>query len=111
VWALAQRRAPSAIAGDAEPGACGFTDSFFDFNDDRRCPVGAHIRRSNPRGAKIVRRVASHTRRLIRRGMPCGPRFDPDRPDQVERGLLGNFIGASLGAQFEAVMCDWVNLG
>ncbi|HQT90067.1 MAG TPA: hypothetical protein PK677_16265 [Acidiphilium sp.] len=83
----------------------------FDYTDDRRCPVGAHIRRSNPRGAKIVQRVASHTRRLIRRGMPYGPRFDPDRPDHVERGLLGNFIGASLGAQFEAVMYDWVNLG
>src|SRR5262249_54632820 len=27
------------------------------------------------------------------------------------RGLLGNFIGASLGAQFEAMSCDWLNLG
>lgn len=28
-----------------------------------------------------------------------------------KRGLLGNFIGASLGAQFEAMSCDWLNLG
>ena len=32
------------------------------------------------------------------------------RPEP-ERGLLGNFIGASLGAQFEAMSCDWLNLG
>ena len=30
---------------------------------------------------------------------------------EPERGLLGNFIGASLGAQFEAMSCDWLNLG
>ena len=43
--------------------------------------------------------------------MSYGPDFDPAHPDDQERGLLGNFIGASLGAQFEAVMCDWLNLG
>ena len=48
---------------------------------------------------------------LIRRGMPYGPDYNPDHPDDQERGLLGNFIGASLGAQFEAIMCDWLNLG
>ena len=41
--------------------------------------------------------------------------YDPakrnrDEPEP-ERGLLGNFIGASLGAQFEAMSCDWLNLG
>ena len=30
---------------------------------------------------------------------------------EAERGLLGNFIGANLGAQFEAMSCDWLNLG
>jgi hypothetical protein len=43
--------------------------------------------------------------------MPYGPDFDPAKPDKAERGLLGSFIGASIGAQFEAVMCDWINLG
>ena len=40
--------------------------------------------------------------------MPYGPAYDraqrdPDKPEP-ERGLLGNFIGASLGAQFEAML-------
>ena len=76
-----------------------------------RCPAGAHIRRANPRGGHIVDRAANHTRRLVRRGMSYGPEFNPSVRDDHERGLLGNFIGASLGAQFEAIMCDWINLG
>ncbi|WP_407180123.1 Dyp-type peroxidase [Bradyrhizobium sp. STM 3562] len=85
----------------------------FDYDAASRCPFGAHIRRTNPRGGQIVQRVANHSRRLVRRGMPYGPAYDPANPDTArqERGLLGNFIGASLGAQFEAMCCDWVNVG
>ena len=83
----------------------------FDYESGSRCPAGAHIRRTNPRGGQIVQRIANYSRRLVRRGMCYGPDFDPAHPDDQERGLLGNFIGASLGAQFEAVMCDWLNLG
>jgi deferrochelatase/peroxidase EfeB len=83
----------------------------FDYPGDSRCPYGAHIRRTNPRGGQIVQRVANNSRRLVRRGMPYGPAYDPAKPDTIERGLLGNFIGANLGAQFEAMMCDWLNLG
>ena len=86
----------------------------FDYADDTeglKCPFSSHTRRSNPRGAKIVQRVANHTRRLVRRGIPYGPRFDSTRPDGVERGLLGNFLCANLAAQFEAVQYDWINLG
>jgi deferrochelatase/peroxidase EfeB len=90
------------------------SDTDFDYVDDAnglRCPIGAHTRRCNPRGAKIVQRVANGTRRLVRRGMPYGPVFDRDHPDDVERGLLGNFICADLAAQFESVQYDWLNLG
>jgi deferrochelatase/peroxidase EfeB len=86
----------------------------FDYVDDTeglKCPISSHIRRSNPRGGKIVQRIANHTRRLVRRGIPYGPAFDPSRPDGVARGLLGNFICANLAAQFEAVHADWINLG
>ena len=83
----------------------------FDYNYNSRCPVGAHMRRCNPRGGPIVQRVANYTRRLVRRGMSYGPDFDPRKPDNHERGLLGNFLGANLGAQFEAIMYDWLNLG
>jgi deferrochelatase/peroxidase EfeB len=88
----------------------------FDYDRNSRCPYGAHIRRCNPRGGQIVQRVANNSRRLVRRGMPYGPLYDPTKPrdpskPEPERGLLGNFIGASLGAQFEAMSCDWLNLG
>ena len=86
----------------------------FDYPAISGCPYSSHIRRSNPRDAQIVQRVANNSRRLVRRGMPYGPPYDPEKPDAAdapERGLLGNFIGASLGAQFEAMCCDWVNVG
>lgn len=86
----------------------------FDYPANSGCPYSSHIRRSNPRDAQIVQRVANNSRRLVRRGMPYGPPYDPERPDAPdapERGLLGNFIGASLGAQFEAMCCDWINVG
>ena len=83
----------------------------FDYAGASGCPAGAHVRRVSPRDAQIVQRAANYSRRLIRRSMPYGPDFDAANPDNRERGLLGNFIGASIGAQFEAVMCDWLNLG
>ena len=39
-----------------------------------------------------------------------GTKPDDAGKAEPERGLLGNFIGASLGAQFEAMSCDWLNL-
>jgi deferrochelatase/peroxidase EfeB len=83
----------------------------FDYDRASACPYGAHVRRCNPRGGQIVQRVANNSRRLVRRGMPYGAAYDPAKPDTEERGLLGNFLGANLGAQFEAMSCDWLNLG
>ncbi|WGD49981.1 hypothetical protein QA641_30705 [Bradyrhizobium sp. CB1650] len=104
---------PLALSADApDPNV---NKSNFDYVGESRCPYGAHIRRCNPRGGQIVQRVANNSRRLVRRGMPYGPAYDPAKRDrdkpEPERGLLGNFIGASLGAQFEAMSCDWLNLG
>ena len=82
-----------------------------DDNDGNRCPMGAHIRRCNPRRAHIVQRAANRTRALVRRGMPYGPPYDPSSPGGAARGLLGNFVCASLAAQFEALQYDWLNLG
>lgn len=93
----------------SDPGAK--PSNQFDYGNDALCPVGAHIRRNNPRGGEVVQRIANFTRRLVRRGMSYGDALCLAKPDDKERGLLGNFIGASLGAQFEAVMCDWLNLG
>ena len=46
-----------------------------------RCPVGAHTRRINPRGQPVKGQGqpggSNNTHRLIRRGMPYGPAYDP----------------------------------
>ena len=85
---------------------------YADDPDGVRCPLGSHMRRANPRDGQVVQRGFGHSRRLVRRGTPYGPPYVPGTPDDgVERGLLGNFLCASLSAQFEAVMYDWLNLG
>ena len=70
------------------------------------CPVGAHIRRMNPRDT--APNMRQH--KMIRRGGTYGPLLSEDAPeDGVERGIAV-FIGcASLVRQFEFVMNVWVN--
>jgi deferrochelatase/peroxidase EfeB len=111
---------PLALSAEAPDPKADLTDFDYVGDGDIRCPHGAHIRRCNPRGGQIVQRIANNSRRLVRRGVPYGPPYDPVNPydsakpydgNEPERGLLGNFIGASLGAQFEAMSCDWLNLG
>jgi deferrochelatase/peroxidase EfeB len=64
-----------------------------------------------PRGSRIAGN-GGHRHRIIRRGIPYGPPYDPARPrDGHARGLLGLFIGASLADQFEFVMAHWANDG
>ena len=82
-------------------------------DDDRglKCPVGAHIRRVNPRDATIIGVTPLH--RIIRRGTSYGPPL-PDgvlEDDGAERGLIGVFIGAHLDRQFEFIKRQWVNDG
>jgi deferrochelatase/peroxidase EfeB len=104
--------APDHDAANAlDPARYNDFDYPFDDADGSRCPIGSHIRRSNPRGAQIVQRAANRTRPIVRRGMPYGPAYDPAKPDDTPRGLLGSFICASLAAQFEAIQYDWLNLG
>jgi len=79
-----------------------------------RCPVGAHMRRINPRGQPVTGQGepggSNNTHRLIRRGMPYGPTYDPAQPyDGIERGLLGYFINSSIENQYEFVLGHWVN--
>ena len=79
-----------------------------------RCPVGAHMRRINARGQPITGQGqpggSNNTHRLIRRGMPYGPAYDPKQPnDGVERGLLGYFINSSIENQYEFVLQNWIN--
>jgi deferrochelatase/peroxidase EfeB len=79
-----------------------------------RCPVGAHIRRINPRGQPVPGQGhpggSNNTHRLIRRGLPYGPAYDPKQPyDGIERGLLGYFINSNIENQYEFVLGEWAN--
>jgi Dyp-type peroxidase family len=82
-----------------------------------RCPLGAHIRRSNPRdglgptpkeSATIVNR-----HRLLRRGRPYGElMLDPlqeSGDDGVDRGLVFICLNANIARQFEFVQQTWIN--
>jgi deferrochelatase/peroxidase EfeB len=72
------------------------------------CPIGSHIRRSNPRDAAVVGTDSAH-HRIVRRAMPYGPAYDPAHPDPIPtlRGLIGYFINASLSNQFEFLTSQW----
>jgi Dyp-type peroxidase family len=70
------------------------------------CPVGAHIRRMNPRDTS----ESMERHRMVRRGATYGPLLADGAPDDgVERGIAA-FVGcASLVRQFEFAMNVWAN--
>lgn len=89
------------------------------------CPVGAHIRRTNPRdslGALPDDELAlsaapddalrrRHLHRIIRRGRVYGPGLDRplDGDDGQARGLLFLGLCANLERQFEFIQRTWCN--
>jgi deferrochelatase/peroxidase EfeB len=80
----------------------------YDDEQGLRCPMGAHMRRLNPRSGLAM--GVPHNRRIVRRGMPYGPAFDPTQPDDgIERGLAGMFICGDLDMHFEFIQRIWVN--
>mgnify|MGYP004267558631 CR=1 FL=1 len=100
-----------AVSGDQpEPGEVRLDRlNAFDYGSDpdgTRCPFGSHARRMHPRLHDTPAPA-----RLLRRGLPYDPRFDPLRPDDGPRGLLGLFLCASLSEQFEFIMREWLHNG
>jgi Dyp-type peroxidase family len=89
------------------------------FSQDRsgyRCPVGAHVRRGNPRDSTTeidgqthaLQRVNFH--RLLRRGRLYGPPVPADGARSTDnRGLMFLCLNADLRRQFEFVQQTWVN--
>ena len=53
---------------------------------------------------------SNNAHRIIRRGLPYGPIYDPTEPyDGVERGILFHFINSNIENQYEFVLRQWVN--
>jgi Dyp-type peroxidase family len=109
---------PIELSPDKADPLLGFDlqrNNDFVYRDDLdgfRCPVGAHIRRANPRDALGFQHKMVHRHRLIRRGMPYGAPLPPGSDDDgVDRGLIFVCLGASIVRQFEFVQTQWMNDG
>ena len=78
-----------------------------------RCPLGSHLRRSNPRSTPLRRATAVRRHRLLRRGVEYGPHLPEGvlEDDGVERGLAALFIQADIERQFEFVQYEWMKGG
>ena len=78
-----------------------------------RCPLGAHLRRTNPRSTPLKRATAVRRRRLLRRGVEYGPHLQDGvlQDDGVDRGLINLFIQADIERQFEFVQKEWMKGG
>ncbi len=78
--------------------------------DGFKCPIGSHVRRSNPRDslppdAQESLNASSH-HRLIRRGAPYLKQNGAGKP---EHGLIFVALNADLRRQFEFVQQSWIN--
>ncbi|RMI43235.1 Dyp-type peroxidase [Streptomyces triticirhizae] len=119
--------APLTKHPDADPHPDPETEADNDilYGDDqlgRTVPLCAHLRKTNPRDGLLARvtdpepvplQGALDGRRIIRRGVPYGERFDPtggaeNGPD-APRGLVFVAYQGDLVAQFEFVQRSWVD--
>lgn len=104
---------PFSPVDDAELNEFDYAPTYdhpmqYDDADGLRCPLGAHMRRLNPRGGTAA--GIQHNHRIIRRGVPYGPEHRPGDPDdREERGLLGIFICGDIANQFEFLQMMWAN--
>jgi Dyp-type peroxidase family len=93
----------------------------FDYADDQdgqRVPRAAHIRKMNPRAEEPPGRGEANRHRILRRGIPYGPEFEPGEPpypggpavpDNQDRGLLFLCYQGSITRGFEFVQAQWAN--
>ena len=106
---------PDTAPDDYEPKTARDVNDFrYDKDlDGMKCPVGAHIRRSNPRDALGFEGHLSFRHRMIRRGMPYGEPLPEGvvSDDGADRGLVFVSFQASISRQFEGVQVQWLNAG
>jgi Dyp-type peroxidase family len=120
----------AALVTHDAPGSHSPDPENFDYARDDphgdRCPLGAHIRRSNPRATLAhdpdTGLAKSKKHRLLRRGRSYGQPFaNPMTPDELiraaesgegrpgPRGLHFLCFNADLANQFEFVQQTWIN--
>lgn len=101
---------------DPELGHDPQRNNDFTYKDDPEgldVPLGAHMRRMNPRDTKLELLTDVNIHRIIRRATAYGPPYDPqaDSPaeDQVNRGLYFIFISAKAMDTTEFLQKEWIN--
>lgn len=107
-------QSPYADRGTAGAGTEAALNDFRYAADDplgRKCPLAAHVRRSNPRDTGGRNDVRHH--RILRRGIAYGgPLLPEGEPfDGEKRGILFIAANARIDLQFEVVQGDWLNRG
>ncbi len=102
------------LQDDIALGADASHNNDFDYSDDqaqRRCPFGAHIRKTNPR--RDIPRQFLDIRRIIRAGIPYGSEVDAAEAaaakSTADRGLMFVCYQTSIANQFEFVQQSWAN--
>ncbi len=87
----------------------------FTYHDDMqgaKCPLGAHIRRANPRDSLLFNGKLPTRRRILRRGMPYGDYVpEGESANNDERGIVFMALNSSISRQFEFVQQQWLNYG
>lgn len=78
------------------------------------CPIGSHIRRTNPRDSLFDDPAASvitvKRHRILRRGRSYGDRTeDVFHDDKKERGLHFICLNSNIERQFEFIQQSWIN--
>ena len=110
--------APLVLAPDVDDPVLGRANNFGYFHEDRdglRCPIGAHIRRANPRDSldpdpgSAASIAIGKRHRIIRRGRGRGPNGRPDAAEPADPGLHFICLNANLARQFEFIQGTWCN--
>jgi Dyp-type peroxidase family len=83
--------------------------------DGRQVPLGAHMRRANPRDTDMALLVDVNLHRIVRRSTTFGAPYDPDATspsdDEVPRGLFFIFLSAKAPETLEFLQREWINNG
>ncbi|MDQ6798944.1 MAG: Dyp-type peroxidase [Actinomycetota bacterium] len=111
--------APLVLAPE-RPDQASSANNDFGYHVDQdglACPLGAHVRRANPRDSSANHperaRKSNMNHRILRRGRSYGaPLVDPPtRPEEApdaERGLVFICLNADIERQFEFVQHTWL---
>jgi Dyp-type peroxidase family len=109
---------PLALSPDAPDASMAVDEqrnnafSYRDDPDGMACPLGAHVRRANPRDSMPFEGKLVNRHRLIRRGIPYGdPLPEGAQDDGRDRGVIFMCLQASIARQFEFVQAQWLNAG